>query len=590
MRKRLIILLAASAAWSQSAGNAGHITLTSGGHSDYVIVVDPQPQITERFAAEELQKYIRLVSGVTLPIVDRLAGRKGILVGAAVRGASIQNRNADTYLIRIQSGAISLAGKSPRGTLYSVYRFLEQYLGCGWVMPGDDFVPHHSNLELPETVDQIESPAFDYRAICLFPYADSQIHDRLRVDSLFPYALLQVTKDRIDWAAKNRLNYVHPAVNEAGPRLWEKVRSREEIVPEIVKRGLGLHYGGHSYFAWLPPDKYFASHPNYYAAIQDGKPQSLNVANPEVAEVMARNIGEFLDTNPEISIVTVWMNDAPATCTTPGCLTMEGPLRLSASQQSDSYPPMVSFSNAALKFTNAVARQLYKTHPKVMVNHLAYNELIDAPTNVAPEPNVLVAFAPIQRAPFRIGAAAGYFRPLSDSENSTNSVYLAEIRKWLALSRNFYIWDYYSLWWTLGHDRPRWQFPVLETMSADLRFYRHELGLTHVSSEIADWHEENMYVYARLAWNPDAPWHDALSDFCSRSYGPAAENMLQHWTVLETAKEDWFRHREECRRYLQQALAKTETPEFRRRIDRIAELWQESECQREGSPVGPCKQ
>ena len=48
---------------------------------------------------------------------------------------------ADTYLIRIRSGEISLAGKLPRATLFSVYRFLEKYLGCGWVMPGDDFVP-----------------------------------------------------------------------------------------------------------------------------------------------------------------------------------------------------------------------------------------------------------------------------------------------------------------------------------------------------------------------------------------------------------------------------------------------------------------
>ena len=123
---------------------------------------------------------------------------------------------------------------------------------------------------------------------------------------------------------------------------------------------------------------------------------------------------------------------------------------------------MISFSNAALKFANAVARQLRKTHPKVIVNHLAYNELIDAPTDVVPEPNVLVAFAPIQRAPFRMGAIAGYFRPLSDSGNSTNSVYLAEIRKWLALSKNFYIWDYYSLWWTLGTTARAGNFPYLK--------------------------------------------------------------------------------------------------------------------------------
>ena len=421
------------------------------------------------------------------------------------------------------------------------------------------------------------------------------------MNSLFPYALMQVTKDRIDWAAKNRLNYVHPCVNEAGPPLWEKVNSRQEIVPEIVKRGLGLQYGGHSYFAWLPPDKYFKDHPEYYSATvsevtpvgvsaQGRKPESINFANPEVARVMAENIADFLNKNPEVSMVTVWMNDAPASCSTPECLKMEGPLRLSISHPRNSHPLIISFSNTALKFTNEVARQLRKTHPRVLVNHIAYNELVDAPTNVAPEENVLVCLAPIQRAPFRLGSTGGYFRPINDPTNEINSAHLGEIRKWVALSKNFYVWDYFSLWWTLGSNRPRWHFPIMETIASDLRFYRDQLGLTRVSSEIVDWHEENMYVYARLAWNPDLSWQVALEDFCRRSYGQAADVMLKHWLLLESAKENWFRHRDECKQYLRQALQSAETTEIRHRINRITELWQESECQKEGDPVGPCRQ
>ena len=585
-------LLAAvfSAATCASALADNQLTVAAGGRSDFVIVLPPQPQPPETFAARELQKYIRLVSGASLPISDRASSRKSILIGRAAGDlAPLRNRKDDRFLIRIDAERIMLAGVSARATLFSVYRFLEKYAGCGWLVPGDEYVPRRSELQIPEKAEDVETPAFEYRAISLFPYAEVHIGDRLRSDALFSYALLQVTKDRIDWAAKNRLNWVHPCINEIGPKLWEKVRSREEIVPEIVKRGLGLHYGGHSYFAWLPPDKYFASHPDYYAAIQDGKPHSLNLANPEVAKAMAGNIAEFLNANPEISIVTVWMNDAPAVCTTPGCLEMEGPLRLSISNSPDSYPPMISFSNAALAFANAVARRLHETHPNVIVNHLAYNELIDAPDLVKPEPNVLVAFAPIQRAPFRIGAKAGYFRPLNDPENSTNRTYLTEMRKWLARSPNFYVWDYYSLWWTLGQNRPRWHFPVIETMAADLRLYRDDLKLTHVSSEIADWHEENMYVYSRLAWNPDASWKEALAEFCRKSYGNVADEMLQHWMVLESAKDDWFSKREECERHLRNALAQAETTDIRRRVNRVAELWQESECQKPGDPVGSCK-
>ncbi|MCW5977909.1 MAG: DUF4838 domain-containing protein [Bryobacteraceae bacterium] len=590
MQKTLLLIFAVAVANGFSEQGGSRLTLASHGRSEYVIVTGAAPETPERFAAQELQKYIRLISGSTLPIQNQGGGLKRILIGSAAGSiAGLDKGGVDSFVVRINDGRIVLAGASPRGTLFSVYYFLEKYLGCGWLVPGDEYVPRADEVTVPAKVEDSESPAFAYRAISLFPYADSQIGDRLRSNALFTYALLQVTKDRIDWAAKNRLNYVHPCVNEAGPALWEKVNSREQIVPEVTKRGLGLHYGGHSYFAWLPPEKYFASHPEYYTAVQNGKPQSLNLANPEVAEVMAKNIAEFLEKNPEISIVTVWMNDAPAVCTTPGCLEMEGTLRLSVSNPPDSYPPMLSFSNASLKFTNAVAKILSKTHPEVVVNHLAYNELIDAPTNVRPEPNVLVAFAPIQRAQFRIGAEAGYFRPLKDPENEVNRQYLAEIRKWMALSRNFYVWDYYSLWWTLGDNRPRWQFPVMETIEADLKFYRDELRLKHVSSEIADWHEENMYVYTKLAWNPDLSWREALADFCRRSYGPAADEMREHWLVLQSAKGDWFHRRAECEGLLRKALAKAETTDIRRRINRIAELWQESECHKEGDPVGACK-
>jgi hypothetical protein len=98
-----------------------------------------------------------------------------------------------------------------------------------------------------------------------------------------------------------------------------------------------------------------------------------------------------------------------------------------------------------------------------------------------------------------------------------------------------------------------------------------------------------MYVYSRLAWNPDASWKEALAEFCRKSYGNVADEMLQHWMVLESARDDWFSKREECERHLRNALAQAETTDIRRRVNRVAELWQESECQKPGDLVGSCK-
>jgi len=60
--------------------NAQNLKLASGGHSAYVIVVNAQAPAPERFAADELQKYIRLISGATLPVVEAASGRPSILV------------------------------------------------------------------------------------------------------------------------------------------------------------------------------------------------------------------------------------------------------------------------------------------------------------------------------------------------------------------------------------------------------------------------------------------------------------------------------------------------------------------------------
>ena len=51
--------------------------LFENGESDYSIVIDKEAPASEQYAAEELQTWIREVSGVTLPIVGLDAGEQG---------------------------------------------------------------------------------------------------------------------------------------------------------------------------------------------------------------------------------------------------------------------------------------------------------------------------------------------------------------------------------------------------------------------------------------------------------------------------------------------------------------------------------
>ena len=102
-----------------------------------------------RFAAEELQKYLKQMSGASLPIVAQDAGDLAIVVaeGASLDGdltalrTTLAGRGEDGYLMRSVGERLVLTGNSPPQTLYAVYHFLEKYLGCGWCVPGDDTVP-----------------------------------------------------------------------------------------------------------------------------------------------------------------------------------------------------------------------------------------------------------------------------------------------------------------------------------------------------------------------------------------------------------------------------------------------------------------
>jgi len=135
-------------------GLARQVVLVAGGRSDYVIVRNGQAPTPEQFAAQELQKYIRLISGVELRIVERPGGPKVIWVGQAAGSAEqLKDRGEDSYLIRVAGGNVYLTGATPRSTLYSVYHFLEKYLGCGWIVPGDEYIPRSVEIGLPDRVE-----------------------------------------------------------------------------------------------------------------------------------------------------------------------------------------------------------------------------------------------------------------------------------------------------------------------------------------------------------------------------------------------------------------------------------------------------
>jgi hypothetical protein len=160
--------------------DAGKLTLVKDGQPTGVIVTNGRPKDGQTQAALELQEHIRLMSGAVLPIVkeDELEpdpSKVLILVGpsnrAEDRGVDTKALEPETFIVKTSQDALILAGEdggsrsNPRtGTLWAVYDFLQDQLGCRWIWPGEigRVVPRRPSIEVGN-LDIKETPLVKVR-------------------------------------------------------------------------------------------------------------------------------------------------------------------------------------------------------------------------------------------------------------------------------------------------------------------------------------------------------------------------------------------------------------------------------------------
>ena len=117
-------------------GYAGTVSVARDGQANAVIVVAADAPEPEQYAATELADFLRQITGATFEISHApVTGKSCLLVGPqAARlvdaAFSTDGLGAEGVIIRTVGNDLILAGGYPRGTLYAVYTFLEDNLGC----------------------------------------------------------------------------------------------------------------------------------------------------------------------------------------------------------------------------------------------------------------------------------------------------------------------------------------------------------------------------------------------------------------------------------------------------------------------------
>ena len=171
------------------------------------IVVAPDAIASEIYAAEEFRDHLVLAGGPKLPIVhtaERPDRHVFVGPGAAMRrsavGFGIDGLGGEDLRIVVRDGHIVIAGGRPRGTLYGVYTFLEDYLGVRFLTPDDTHVPPLGPWRRIGPVDRTYRPPLAWRWVA---FEDN-------------YA-------RPDFAARLRQNAGEVEVVPPGTRDWSKV-------------------------------------------------------------------------------------------------------------------------------------------------------------------------------------------------------------------------------------------------------------------------------------------------------------------------------------------------------------------------------
>ena len=459
------------------------LVIADGGKNDYRIVISNEASPSEKYAANELQMFLKNISGATLPVVTDEApvSSNEIILGDNAHLRQIKTEidfdklGKEGFTIRTVGSHLVIAGGKLRGTMYGVYTFLEEHLGCRWFSSKASHIPKRARIEIGP-IDDTQIPVLEYREPFYTDAFDA------------------------DWAARNKMNSNSARLDE--------------------QRGGKVAYSHfvHTFYPLLPPDQYFEEHPEYYSEI-DGKRiverGQLCLTNPDVVQLATERVKQWIQESPQATIFSVSQNDWRGWCQCKSCTEVD--------EREESH------SGTMLHFVNQVAEAIESEYPDVAIDTLAYQYTRKPPKYVRPRPNVIVRLCSIECC---------FSHPLETCE--MNASFKADIEGWSKVSNRLYIWDYVT---NFSHYiQP---FPNFDVLKPNIQFFVNH-GVKGIFEEGnysggggGELAELRSYVMAKVLWNPDYDAQKAMNEFLVGYYGKSFAPIREYIDMLHNkVRED----------------------------------------------------
>ena len=486
------------------------IKLASNGSPNYHIVYSASASSTEKFAINELKKYLDQISKANFVLSNRLTNHSIVtgsvsLIQKIAPDIKIPPLEKEGYVIYKREQNLYLVGGSDRSVLYAVYDFLAS-LGCRWIAPdfecyegSSHYIPEQTELNYIHLAELTQRPALKYRKLYIEEGLSHNTQNLLTM---------------IDWMPKVHFNTLVAPLNYQGKGRVQWDNWRKQLIPELKKRGIIIEVGGHGYQNFLNAEmedgQLFKKHSEWFGQNKDGnRSPNPNVvfctSNPEAIAYLHNNILIYLQTHPEIDIFDFWPPDGAKWCECPKCKTLG------------------TVTDRHVLLVSQTAQLLRKENPNVKLECLAYASYVEPPQHEILDKNVLLDFCPIKQ---------NFEYQIYQDSSIINKAYKENLVNWLkAFKGDISIYSYYRKysWRSLPNIIPHY-------MQNDLRFYR-DIGAKGISvySEPGDWftYGLNHYVLGHLAWNPDVDADSLITEYCTKLYGPAANIAVFVYTNLE---------------------------------------------------------
>ena len=436
---------------------------------------------------------------------------------AAAAGLDAGVLKANSFRLVAVPGRVFVLSRTQMGASAGVTHLVEHY--CGYTFA---------------TVSTLEDP-YDVNPALVIPCMDETVVPAIYCHRIY---IERIKTDNRPLSKAQWPNYIRRRRLDV---------SNEEIEPEErLSKGPGKNC--HSTFHFVPPEKYFKEHPEYFSMNRKGVRQAKPVGqicytNPEVRDIVTSTLVDCIRRDrkanptgyPHIYDVS-HEDNTNFLCLCPECRKV-----IAKYNRTPENPECAADENRhggdtglQLEFINDIAGRVAREYPDVVLRVFAYVSTEEPPNgDIRPADNVMIWMTDLySKCDHHLPLLHPFNKPRADL-----------IRYWLGVSKHFELWDYFIV----GPTMPE---IGADAFAADAKFFR-KIGLRRLFQEAelrgGVFFELNNFLMDRLYWNPDEDVDALVKTYC-RAYGrgaPAMERAVNYIrrALREQPPEDvehWF--------------------------------------------------